>query len=82
MVTDDQRQVLVSLAKAMVASVVDVAPHPAPAGPMFIAWEQSLGLGLDRFSQLMDGLVGAGLLTYENHCYQVTDKGREFAQHA
>jgi len=53
--------------KAVVEVVEEAGPDGAPMGPMYLAFQAS-GMSLEMFTQVVDGAVGAGLLTKRNHC--------------
>jgi hypothetical protein len=67
-VTPEQRAAFQQIANATVEAVREMGPSGAPAGPMFMAFQQQ-GVSLTDFQTLMDMLVATGRLRRSGHCY-------------
>jgi len=53
-------------------------PHGAPGGVLY-AGLMAQGCTLHQYTQIMNGLTNAGMLTKDGECYSATAKGRTFA---
>jgi hypothetical protein len=69
---------LALLMKAVVETVAEADPTiGAPSGPMYAAF-MHVGMSLESYQRLMDGIVGAGLISRRGDCYSITPAGRTF----
>jgi hypothetical protein len=65
-----------AIIKAVLDTVKEAGEHGAPAGPMYLAFQQ-IGFDHDYFETMMAAMIKAGWLVKQNHCYFInkTRKG-------
>lgn len=77
--TLEQAKALRAIGGVVIDAVRAAGPIGAPGGHLY-AGMMAGGCTFDQFTQIMAGLVRAGLLTKSGECYHVTAKGEGWAR--